>query len=151
MHSFGGRTEFDEKFKNEVRPQFPTDEYWTAKLEHAYEHAVKFVFDIDPQNARLEELKEQVTTDSRLAHEARKQQEGEDDEESKSASSDEDGAQPKQDADWQKPEEQTDGSNEPEGAFSSMGCKLNPDDFRRPAANEEAGPGEVKAEEDEKK
>ena len=70
-----------------------------------------------------------------------------DHEESKSESSEEDVAEPKTDGDWQKPEEQTDGSNEPEGAFSSMGCKLNPDDFRRPAATEEAGPNEQKGEE----
>jgi hypothetical protein len=71
----------------------------------------------------------------------------EDHEESKSESSEEDVAEPKTDGDWQKPEEQTDGSNEPEGAFSSMGCKFNPDDFRRPAATEEAGPDEQKGEE----
>ena len=100
MHSFAGRSEFDEKFKNEVRPQFPTDEYWTSKLDHIYEHALLFIFEIDPQHAKLEELKEQVSTASRQAHAARDKEAEEDQEESKSESSDDDGGQAKTQDDW---------------------------------------------------
>ena len=70
VHKFNGRAEFDSKFE-EIRSKFPSDEYWTAKLDHVYEHALFFIFDIDPQNDKLEEVKLAVQKSSKQAMAAR--------------------------------------------------------------------------------
>lgn len=49
------------------------DEYWSQKVQHLYEHALMFVFEIDPQNDKLEAIKLEVQNMSKAAQERNQQ------------------------------------------------------------------------------
>lgn len=73
VHKFSGREEFDSNFEK-IKGKFDLeDEYWSQKVQHMYEHALMFVFEIDPQNDKLEAIKLEVQSMSKAAQERNQQ------------------------------------------------------------------------------
>jgi hypothetical protein len=57
VYKFSGKPEFDTNFE-QTRQKFDmNDSYWADKVQHMYEHALLFIFDIDPSNDKIEAVK----------------------------------------------------------------------------------------------
>ena len=116
------------------------DSYWQDKLQHTYEHALLFIFDTDPQFDKIEAVKTEVQAMSTAAQERNSKKHSkakkvptkkkfDEDEEKKDISAEDEEAEAP--SSFSSNASDNEKNNEPEEPFSSMGCKFNPEDFKK--------------------